>query len=962
LDAWMIDYEGMFYKTEKETKDKAHSAEVSGKQMELQRRLDSHEALAKAGIQNEKHYRFLNRINNTSFKAMTKGQRQIKAVEHRLQRAELEKVHDLMVKQATNDNRKGLIFDLLHKEGEMKSHIAFDEKRLKGVVRVEIRRQGAVDRAAQKEKFVKDAQIAETSDKEKREKRRIGKDALIADGKRQGLLTMEAKEVEMKQKECGSLRQESDTLVQKQVAEKHEKVRVLLMKKTKAFEQLETLRFKTQGEQAQAKQLTKDVDKDSPRAKEDVAEAKVLAFRYGAALRLQEQKQAGIDHVAHSIKGLNSLADRLAKQQRLKKLNFGCGWKLCPKDPCLLCPPRFRLTTTATMNRATTNCECTCSCSPRAALAPEGMSWADNENIVLGYNNKAVKEQSQMGACKGGALVEGCLNGEAVSFNCGCSSLYHWQFDRQQSMSFLASQAYKPSIVGLPRLPSDELYSQWYKVCKMGMPVFPMPCMKGGTSNSTNGTRASQQADNERNTLGESNSPTLVKNGYELHKGFWKMEGKQRYRQPAKQALEQARSCKKPGSVCNWQLKGLVRQLQKAHDQELRGMGMKWAPDQTQWVEHDAAHDMAHDPVSCQAAFISGLAVCNTGRKVEVRCDPVGSGINVTFSAGCDCQGIVAHGIVAGHMPQALSGVCAGTMETWSIRAQEKHMHTEPAERCAALVKTACDTQAASMASSQSSLSSTTQTSADMKVANFKQTLKTIEYADKSALREQEKLRDQLERPLLVYSKVPGFGMPPTPGSVRDADSLVDCQGDCDQRAVCQSFSFNKKQGKCSWAKHRLDYDDDFVLYIKKASENTENGYFTAIAGVKIGDDVEAEMQTGIHECKFNCIQSKTCTGFSYAEKSEMCLQTQVQVKVGSDWDYYEKKYIVDKKQLMSDQADADAKTRYHNRAVAAAIKSNRVRVATIVAQDKEISDNIDEQRTLGMGKHLEAGDKALLL
>jgi hypothetical protein len=385
-------------------------------------------------------------------------------------------------------------------------------------------------------------------------------------------------------------------------------------------------------------------------------------------------------------------------------------------------------------------------------------------------------------------------------------------------------------------------------------------------------------------------------------------------------------------------------------------MGMVWAPHQKQWVEHYPAHDMAHDPVECQAGFVAGLAVCHTGRKVQVKCDPMGSGINVTFTAGCECQGIVARGVVAGHMPEDMSAVCAGTMETWSIRAQEKYMHTEPAERCAALVQTACDAQAAKLSQGTQDLTIMSKVNAERKVVSFNKAMKTIERENNKVRREQDKLREQLLKPLYVYNKVPGFGMPPTPGSVRDAEVVTDCQKDCDQRVVCQSFSFNQKTGKCSWAKHKLDYDDEFELYVKRRDRNAEGGYFTAIPGVKIGVEAQTEMQTSIHECKFNCLMSETCTAFSYAARTETCVQTQVQISVGSDWDYYEKKKILGKGQQDADNANAAVESRRQAQAVRVAVKEYRAAVSTTARQDKETSDRMDEEQAKLAGGHLEEG------
>merc|ERR1712072_546416 len=134
--------------------------------------------------------------------------------------------------------------------------------------------------------------------------------------------------------------------------------------------------------------------------------------------------------------------------------------------------------------------------------------------------------------------------------------------------------------------------------------------------------------------------------------------------------------------------------------------------------------------------------------------------------------------------------------------------------------------------------------------------------------------------------------------------------------------------------KHILDYDDNFELYVKKGPHAMGDMY-TSMPGLKLGVEVEEEGHTSLDLCKYECLESKTCSAFSYSARSQYCVQSQVPVHIGSDWDYYEKKLILGKPQLEMDNELAHKEHLNQQRAVLDAKRAYRDRLNVINQDDK---------------------------
>lgn len=85
-----------------------------------------------------------------------------------------------------------------------------------------------------------------------------------------------------------------------------------------------------------------------------------------------------------------------------------------------------------------------------------------------------------------------------------------------------------------------------------------------------------------------------------------------------------------------------------------------------------------------------------------------------------------------------------------------------------------------------------------------------------------------------------------------------------------------------------LNYDPEWILYIRSKSDSL--GYFSAIPGMKVTTDAEQrDWRETMESCKYDCLMSQMCSSFSYASSHRLCVLSQVPIRMGSGWDYYEK-------------------------------------------------------------------------
>jgi len=316
--------------------------------------------------------------------------------------------------------------------------------------------------------------------------------------------------------------------------------------------------------------------------------------------------------------------------------------------------------------------------------------------------------------------------------------------------------------------------------------------------------------------------------------------------------------------------------------------GFKYLRGFKKWFEHGVSNEQ----VDCGAYFAFGVSVCAKGPVVNVMCDIDGESMKGSLAVGCGCNGVYARGKVMGVMPGAQGAACSGMMQSWTRNVERKFMRPEQTETCVAKAMRACRAHQVEVDEQNKMKKDAQMMQQKTKMFNLDNVVRTISKANDQAEAEKVKLMKELANPVFVYTKIPGFGVPKL--NMEKVDSIVKCEDKCNTNVRCKSFSYDNVQGSCSWAGHALDYNDDFVLYVKQSGPGL--GSFSTIPGMKFSPNEEpgdtTERVGSSAECKFDCLQSDKCTAMSYSQTSKRCLISQVPVQLGSDWDYYEKKRL----------------------------------------------------------------------
>jgi len=227
-------------------------------------------------------------------------------------------------------------------------------------------------------------------------------------------------------------------------------------------------------------------------------------------------------------------------------------------------------------------------------------------------------------------------------------------------------------------------------------------------------------------------------------------------------------------------------------------------------------------------------------------------------------------------------------MQAWTSILEQRYMRTKPAERCAAEVEKACNRLDFMKGIGAKQKARATSITTAAKIMSLKRTVDRIQIETLKVGHEAGKLQAKMGMPASLYSKIPGLGVMSAAGTLKTADSDGACRKACNKRSNCKAYSFNKMTLGCSWSTHKLEYDDNYYLYIKVNGKGL--GHFQAVPGMKLGVDTEYEGETGIADCKYECLLSDTCSSVSYSRRSQHCVRSQVPISIGSHWDYYEKK------------------------------------------------------------------------
>jgi len=473
--------------------------------------------------------------------------------------------------------------------------------------------------------------------------------------------------------------------------------------------------------------------------------------------------------------------------------------------------------------------------------------------------------------------VVGCLDNQEVEFQCGCSSMYFWGFRRSQSTQ-VPLQCELPAILP-PTLVANFKYANWHRVCKMGAEVTPLPCA-AQSSNVTDAARVDLGEGAGIDRLGMENSLAPLHHGFysgieALSNGITKFSFEQK---------AASFKCAIDGTPCQKELSLVMDWAQKNELNELDNIGFKFAPGHRRWVEHGQSLE---DPsLRCGAVFTFGLAVCNRGPIVTVECDSGYTGKVQEFKMGCRCEGGLVTGRLLGYMSGEIAGVCAGKMQDWSKQMEASYMRTEPAEVCAAKALEQCKNRYKDEARNAAVAASIQYTRKNNKLMRLQIAEEQIARQNHNEAEVVESIGKRLSQPMYAYTKVPGFGFA---DDASESESNAHCRMMCDRTGGCKSYSYNNAKKLCAMSSRTLAYDDEFVLYIRKSTPSS-GGSFIAIPGMKT--DVEEDLKgksTGLAACQFDCVGSERCKAVSYSKARKICIRSEEVLKLGSEWDYFEK-------------------------------------------------------------------------
>ena len=333
--------------------------------------------------------------------------------------------------------------------------------------------------------------------------------------------------------------------------------------------------------------------------------------------------------------------------------------------------------------------------------------------------------------------------------------------------------------------------------------------------------------------------------------------------------------------------------------------GFRWQKKHQVRVYREFADDLQTE---CSAVFIAGLSVCNKGEMVDIGCGEGGptSGPPAMTRIGCDCEGVLLEGKVLGYMSEDKASTCVKKMSTWSARSKLSFLKVGTAQSCAAKAYKACSERGKKAAERAKMKDMAVQNSKNEMFLKFQISKKAIMDKNREARKRNEALRKRLAAPTPKYTfnEVPGFGLP---GAGTPAKDNGACRTLCMQMHECKGYSFCQDSLECIWTKKGIEYDYQYILYIKAIGQNTDLGSFTSVAGMKLGanapevdamgapiensahNKANSVEQKTLHECKYDCWTSEKCMNFSYNQEKQLCVSSSTKLHVGSSWNYYER-------------------------------------------------------------------------
>merc|ERR1712054_659579 len=174
--------------------------------------------------------------------------------------------------------------------------------------------------------------------------------------------------------------------------------------------------------------------------------------------------------------------------------------------------------------------------------------------------------------------------------------------------------------------------------------------------------------------------------------------------------------------------------------------------------------------------------------------------------------------------------------------------------------------------------------------------LNSYEKVQSKLLKRSRQLRHIHDRPPvpakgISYDEIPGMIMRK---AARDAspDTRVGCEQTCNQYAACLAYSYNEKTQGCLWTTEAFHYDPGTEFFLKKKSADGRVQLdYTLMPGLDVAADGTSPVTA--EECKYECSESKSCSGYAFTAKTRTCKQASDKyLEFDKDWLYFEKNVI----------------------------------------------------------------------
>merc|ERR1711871_1915527 len=489
-NAWITDFEKVFFKNEKSEKGKSHTQEVSAKQ--VQREKDNKWATIKREEKKNEmaHKKYVRLSTGTLTNATRNMTRDMKAINFKLATAQRDQVHEGLVRVVEAQTAQIKVNMLRGKEQTLKHGTVYWDRKRKSLAFEATTKFKLISRQREAEKVKKGAKKRRMAAFEMNRKKKIKRVEVATEVVAKRLVKDETKEVESKQLRCQALRKLSARSAKYAAGEVEQKITglrtqyMIVKGRWQSMSEAGNAAEK-EGAEISAKFNTKKLtEEQSTKANFRQNELQTLATGY---LNKEKKLFTKLAVVRREIVGAKANASNLTLQYKEKVQRFGCGWMQCDRQKCLPCPRGLSLHTSAKLNLVTMKCDCSCHClsSEPPLRLPEGMTVRDREDLRLGKsgNNSAqqqypVKVVSQIQTCRGYRQYTGCINGFQARINCGCPSQYRWTFSRRQSAADVLARPRPQITVVTPQLPSDRSFSQWYRTCVLGEKLTNPPCAR----------------------------------------------------------------------------------------------------------------------------------------------------------------------------------------------------------------------------------------------------------------------------------------------------------------------------------------------------------------------------------------------------------------------------------------------------------------------------------------------------